>query len=202
MKQSLAAAVAAAVLVLGSASAQAANVSFTGNLYGANDVQLFTFTLAANSNVTLRTWSYAGGVNAAGNAIARGGFDPVLSLFAGLGSSAILIGGNDDGFGVATDPVSGFALDSLASFTPLLAGTYTVSLSEVANFANGPTLGDGFLGFGNPGFDGRSGRFALDILGVTSATLIPAPSTLALSLLGLAIAGVGMSARRRSASNQ
>lgn len=200
MKRFMTVAVAAAVLTLASVPARAANVSFTGSFSGVNDVQLFTFTLAANSNVTLRTWSYAGGVNAAGNTIARGGFDPVLALFAGLGPGAILIGGNDDGLGVATDPTTGLALDSFATFMPLLAGTYTLALSEVANFANGPTLGDGFLGFGNPGFDGRSSRFAVDLLGVTGATLIPVPSTLALSLLGLAITGVGLSARRRSTS--
>ncbi len=199
MKRFLKLAVAAAVLALGNASAGAANVSFAGSLASDNDVKLFTFTLAAHANVSLRTWSYGGGTNAAGSLIGAGGFDPVVALFFGQGAGAILIGGNDDGFGVASDPGTGKALDALADFMPLLAGSYTMALTQSGNFANGSTLGDGFLGFGNPGFDGRSARWALDINGITSAAAVPAPNTLALALLGLAAAGAGVSARRRSA---
>lgn len=187
MKQLLNAALAAAVLATVGASAQAANVSLTGNLAGDNEVRLFTFTLAANSNVTLRTFSYDGGVNAAGTLIGAGGFDPVIALFAGTGNGAILIDGDDDG---------GPGLDALL-LTQLLAGTYTVALSQVANFANGPTLGAGFLGVGNLGFDGRSSAWALDILGVDSPAALPEPATLALTLLGLvAVAGLGRSRLR------
>lgn len=188
MKRFLSAALAAIVLAMGSASAQAANVSFTGSLDGDNAVQLFTFTLASDSSVSLRTWSYAGGTNAAGSVIGAGGFDTVLALFSGLGDAAVLIGGNDDGIGVAVDPSTGFALDSLLDLSPLLAGTYTLALTQFANFAIGPTLGDGFLGSGTPGFGGRSGAWALDILGIDSAAVVPVPTTLALALLGLAAA--------------
>jgi hypothetical protein len=185
MQRTLKAAIAAAVLAAASASAPAANVSFTGTLAGDNDVMLFSFTLAADANVTLRTLSYAGGVNAAGSPIADGGFDPVIALFAGSGNSALLIDGDDDG---------GPDLDALLQLSPLLAGTYTVALSQVANFANGPTLGDGFLGLGDPGFGGRSSAWALDILGVDTANAIPEPATLALALFGLvAAAGLGRS---------
>lgn len=188
MKHFLRAGLSAAVLATACASAQAANVSFSGNLAGDNAVQLFTFTLAANSNVSLRTWSYAGGSNAAGSLIAAGGFDTIVSLFSGLGNAAVLIGDNDDGLGVAIDPATGDAFDSLLDLSPLLAGTYTVALTQFANFANGPTLGDGFLGAGNPGFDGRSSAWALDILGVSSAAVVPEPATLALVMLGLVAA--------------
>lgn len=198
MKQFLKAALAAAVLAVGSASAQAANISFTGHLAGDNEVQLFSFTLAADSGVTLRTWSYAGGMNAAGNLIGAGGFDPIVSLFYGLGGTALLIGANDDGSGVAVDPGTGLALDSLLEISALPAGTYTVGLTQVANFANGPTLGDGFLGSGNPAFDGRTGSWALDILGVDTAASIPEPTTLALTVLGLAVVGARAAAVRRS----
>ena len=196
MKRFLKAAVAATVLAAGSASALAANVSFTGHLAAANDVQLFNFTLNATSNVTLRTWSYAGGVNAAGSAIGAGGFDPIVSLFFGSGSTALLIGASDDGFGVATDSSTGSALDSLLDSFGLGAGTYTVALTQSANFANGPTLADGFLGAGNPGFDGRSSTWALDFRGVSTATAVPEPTTLVLGLLGL----VAMGATRRRES--
>ncbi len=192
MKQFRNAALAAAVLAMASVSAQAANVSFIGNLAGDNAVQLFTFTLASDSSVLLRTWSYAGGTNAAGGLIGAGGFDTVLALFSGLGDAAVLIGGNDDGLGVAADPMSGLALDSLLDLSPLLAGTYTLALTQVANFANGPTLGDGFLGFGTPGFGGRTSAWAVDILGVDSAAVVPEPTTLALAMLALvAAAGCG-----------
>ncbi|MBI3368480.1 MAG: DVUA0089 family protein, partial [Burkholderiales bacterium] len=85
MKQFLKAAVAATVLAWGGASALAANLSFTGNLAGDNAVQLFSFKLTSTTDVTLRTWSYAGGSNAAGSAIGAGGFDAVLALFSGSG---------------------------------------------------------------------------------------------------------------------
>ncbi len=188
MKRFFKAALAAAVLAAGSAAVQAAHVSFVGNLAGDNDVQLFSFTLAADADVVLRTWSYGGGSNAAGNLIGAGGFDTIVSLFYGSGGSALLIGANDDGSAVAVDPGTGLAADSLLEISSLLAGNYTVALTQVANFANGPTLSDGFLGSGNPGFGGRSSAWALDMLGVTSASAVPEPGTLVLTLLALAAA--------------
>jgi hypothetical protein len=198
MKRFLKTALAAAALMAGAASANAGAVSFNGNLAGDNSVALFSFTIAADSDVSLRTWSYAGGLNAAGNAIGAGGFDAVLALYFGAGDSALLIGGNDDGSGVAVDPLTTWALDSLLDLPSLLAGTYTVALTSAANFANGPTLGDGFLGAGDAGFGGRSSAWALDISGVDSATALPEPSSLALALLGLVGAAGAGGARRTS----
>ncbi|NRF70314.1 PEP-CTERM sorting domain-containing protein [Aquincola sp. S2] len=196
MKRTLRTALAAAAVAAGSVSAWAANVSFTGNLAGDNDVQTFSFTLATTADVTLRTWSYAGGINAAGDTIAAGGFDPIVSLFLGNGIGAILLTSNDDDPSVATDPATGSALDALLAVTGLPSGTYTVALSQFANFAIGPTLGDGFLGAGNTGFDGRSAAWALDILGVDAAVSVPEPSSLALALLALAAAAAGAAAGR------
>src|ERR1051325_2516446 len=69
--------------------------SFAGNFVHDDDVQQFNFTVgAASPNVILRAWSYAGGVNAAGQVIQRGGFDTILALF---NSAGTLIGQNDDG---------------------------------------------------------------------------------------------------------
>ena len=191
------AAIAAAVLVICSVSALAANTSYTGSLADDNDVALFTFTLSSPTDVTLRTWSYAGGTNAAGTLIAAGGFDPIVSLFFGAGSGALLIDANDDGLGVPVDPGTGLAFDSLLESFLLPAGIYTVALSQFDNFANGSTLGDGFLGYlGNPNFDGRTSAWALDISVANTAT-VPLPGTLALLMLGLAAAGV---TRRRLAA--
>lgn len=200
MKRLLKTALVAAVLAAGSAPALAANVSLTGDLSGGDGVQLFSFTLAGASNVMLRTWSYAGGINAAGDAVSAGGFDTIVSLFSGSGNSAILIDANDDGLGVATDPGTGLALDSLLDPPlALLAGIYTVALTQSSNFANGPTLADGFLGGASATFNGRTSHWALDLLGVDSANQIPLPSTLALALLGLAALGgiAGARSRRR-----
>lgn len=195
MKRFLKAAVAATVLAWGSASALAANLSFTGNLGGDNDVQLFSFSLTSTADVTLRTWSYAGGSNAAGAAIGAGGFDAVVALFSGTGGAALLINGNDDGFGVAVDPGTGFAYDALLEAFALSAGDYTVALTNFANFANGPTLDDGFLDAGEAGFNGRTSAWALDILGADAASPIPESGTLALAGLGLCVAAL---ARRRA----
>lgn len=82
------------VLTMGAAQATPQNFSFTGTFSQDDNVQLFHFTVGDTSTVTLRTWSYAGGVNAAGQTIARGGFDPILALFDGTG---VLINQNDDG---------------------------------------------------------------------------------------------------------
>jgi hypothetical protein len=209
--------IAACVLVLSSAVSSADDFSFTGNFSGINDVQLFTFTVGSNSNVVLRTWSYAGGVNAAGQNIAAGGFDPILALFQGTGASAVFVDQNDDGptGTVAEDPVTGAAYDTYLAVNNLTPGIYTVSVMDYANFANGPTLGDGFTGGALPDSDCGAGpgtfcdftgafrdsHWAFDILGVESATTppptspIPEPSTIV--LLGSGLAGLANVARRR-----
>ena len=193
LKRFLKAVPAAAVLMASSASVLSATVSYTGTLADENDVAFFSFTLAGPSDVTLRTWSYAGGTSAAGTVIVAGGFDPIVSLFFGTGGGALLIGANDDGLGVAVDPATGFAFDSLLESFALPVGTYTVALTQFANFANGPTLGDGFLGAGIPGFDGRTNAWALDI-SVGAPAGVPEPTALMLAVLGLAAVGA---ARRR-----
>ena len=128
------------------ANATPTNYSFTGNLANDDQVQFFTFSVAAPSTVVLRTWSYAGGTNAAGQLIAAGGFDPILALFDGSG---LRINQNDDGGGaVAADPVTGTHYDTYLS-SVLGAGNYTVSVSQYANFA-GSSLSDPFPGSGTP----------------------------------------------------
>src|SRR5262249_12590513 len=151
------------------------NYSFAGTLSADDGVELLLFTTSASSTVTLRTYGYAGGTQADGNVVPRGGFDPTLALFDSAGN---MIASNDDGDGVPADSVTGGAYDSQLSVL-LAAGAYTVAISQSYNLANGPTLSDGFNVSGSPFFtaafgctngqfcdsngDNRSGFWAFDV---------------------------------------
>lgn len=174
--------------------ARADSFSFTGTFSQDDNVQLFNFSVGATSNVLLQTWSYAGGMDAAGAQIPEGGFDPMLALFDGNGN---FITGNDDGGCVLVprDPVTTNCWDSYINRTDLAPGSYTVALTEYQNLPNDNDLADGFEqdGQGNfttkfansntPAgctqfidFDGncRTGNWELDIEGVKAASMQPA----------------------------
>ena len=51
---------------------------------------MITFTLTSQNFVTFQTWSFGGGTNAAGTVIPAGGFDPLISLFAGPAATATI----------------------------------------------------------------------------------------------------------------
>ncbi|WON74089.1 DVUA0089 family protein [Nitrosospira sp. Is2] len=189
-----------------SGSANAADFSFIGNFGNANEVQEFNFAVTgAAREVTLRTWSYAGGSNSEGTVIARGGFDPMVTLFAA--SSGARIGFSDDGGALsARDPVSGHTWDSF--LTHLLSpGSYTATVTQYSNFPRG-SLTDGFQGTGHTGFNGRDSHWALDVLNVEGASLgsshsapvssVPEPESYALLLAGLAV--VSIASMRREAA--
>ena len=165
-------------------AAALADFSFTSNVTDAafsdQSRAEFSFGVSGPAEVTLRTWSYAGGTNAAGEEIPSGGFDPVVSVF---GSDGALIAYNDDGSGVV-DPDTGLSYDSLQTLY-LEGGNYAAVLSEYANFSNGTI--DDFQGNSSTAIaDGyRTAFWALDILNVDSAAFLrivnsnnePAPPT-------------------------
>src|SRR6202171_6531142 len=82
-----------------------ADFSFIGTFAQDDERRQFTFTVTQPGTVLIRTWSYAGGVNATGARIDAGGFDPSLSLF---DSTGLLLATNRDGgcHNVAADRVT------------------------------------------------------------------------------------------------
>lgn len=208
MKKFSLAALAATAMIALAPPAAATDFSFVGTLANDDEVLFFNFSVGALSLVTLRTYSYAGGVNAAGAVIARGGFDPILSLYNSAGGQ---IGDNDDGTisQVATDSVSGKAYDTF--FTKSLGpGSYTVVITEFDNF--GPAnLADGFDGSSFVGFgdtsgvanNPRDGHWAFDVLNVASASqagVVPEPATWGLMIGGFGLTGAMLRRRRQAAA--
>jgi len=188
------------------AAAALTTASHTGTFTADDEVQFISLTLAGPAFVTLVSHSYAGGTNAAGQAIPRGGFDIVLSLF---DLDGILLAANDDGGAdVPTDALTDAAFDSFLTLT-LVAGAYTIAVSQFDNEALGPTLASGFLRTGTfttafgctdaqPMFNdvsgvagcGRTGAWAFDVL---SESTIPEPTSALLLGAGL----LTLASRRR-----
>lgn len=166
----------AAVAVLVSAmttTAIAGNFSFSSLDSGFSDNSRVEFEFYVSSdtnntqNVTVRTLSYAGGTNSAGELIPAGGFDPILTVFDAQGS---LVAYDDDGAS-EIDPSTGSSYDALLSLD-LTEGSYQVVLTEFANFYDEQTgTFSGNEGDQIAGGD-RTPFWAVDILGVESATFL------------------------------
>lgn len=185
------AAIRLSVIVALVGTAVGADFSFVGAFAQDDERRQFTFTLLQQGTVLLRTWSYAGGVNAMGVRIEGGGFDPTLSLF---DSTGLLLATNRDGGcdKVAADRVTTWCWDAYVAM-PLPKGAYLLVLTESENTPLGPYLADPFVydGAGNftaaPGINApagfwdyspnrRNNSYAVDIGGVESAQspLVPA----------------------------
>jgi hypothetical protein len=150
------------LLLLVSPFVQASDFSFTGTFAYDTDLQFFTFTLAnPTAGVALRTVSYGGGTNSAGETIPSGGFEPYLNLYMFDGTQ--MNPGQSGGCagGLAPDPTTKVCGDvyypTTLSFPGgvWLAGTYTVVLSTFANPGVG-NLSDGFFASAVLGLNGPS----------------------------------------------
>jgi hypothetical protein len=158
-----------AVVALTSAPAQAANLSFVGNLDDENDIKSFFFTVDAPATVNFVSYGVDGGTNAAGNSIASGGFPSTITLF---------------------DPTDLWLEDrdsGLADFNfdlNLAPGTYRAVISAFRFSTPGTNFADGFT---TPGtFFGGSSAYAFDINNVSpTTTAVPEPA----DFIGTAIAG-------------
>lgn len=222
MKRALMLALAATAMAA-STSVQASDFSYEGSFLNDDEARLFNFSIAQASTVTLRSYSYAGGNNAAGKTITAGGFDVILSLF-DLNTGS-LVAQQDDSSSAPADPVTGARFDVwLAS--ALTPGTYAVYVSQYDNFA-GSSLGD-FRYAGQPGFTARycpganpvsggqglfcditgtqrTGNWAFDILGADTAQdggtvgtpAVPEPATWMTMIAGFAAIGAALRRRAR-----
>ena len=197
-----------ALFLLGSQAASAAydnSFSFTGSFANDNDVQLFDFSLLADSTtLRINTLSLVGGTNDAGTAIAAGGFDPYLSVWdkstgefkfdttaKNTGAEARIDNASDDPYGT------------------LAAGNYILALSQFDNTAVGSLFSEGFaagqglaFGAGFPSFvnNGTSGHWAVDIYNVDSASIaaVPLPGAVGFMISGL-LALVSLTRRKMTA---
>ncbi len=207
-----------AALVFASCAAplSANTYSFTGTFAHDNDVQQFDFTLPFDTQITLRTLGYGGGINLLNSTILAGGFEPVLQLYTALG---IAVGGeidpgpNGGPCGVRNpDPSRGSLCEDAYASVFLPAGDYIVAITQYPNSPLG-TLSDGFLydgvanqdfnnGFGNgllpPLFYQGNGNFALDIT-VADPSGAPEPNSAWLAAGAMALAGLS-SLRKRPES--
>src|SRR5258708_11592652 len=117
---------------------RADTLSYTGNFASDDVVQTFNFIVASQGLVTFQTFGYAGGINGAGNAIAAGGFDPLVSL---VNSAGDFLAFNNDGacVQVGTDATT---LNCFHAYLPLGvdARSYTLALTADNDLALGATF--------------------------------------------------------------
>jgi hypothetical protein len=191
------------------------NFSFEGLFLSDDQVQLFTFTLAPSETVSFQTFGYGGGTNSKGQPVQSGGFESLLSWFGPDGSYI----GNSANYGCGSGQIYLFDCLDVFANPSLGPGTYTLALTVWENAALGTgnpgdlSLNPAFQYQGQPNFTAvgsctafcdsqqnqDNGNWAVDILGVDSATIstaTPEPVTMLLGGCGLVL--LGLAKRRRA----
>jgi hypothetical protein len=178
-------ALAAAAMTAGAATTLAGNLGDPGNgaLVGSDlGVPDFTDANAIANNVALYTFTIgqAGAVSVVSTGFAAGGVDPYFTLFTGTGASATFL---DSNYVQATSTGGDFTWAGT-----LAAGSYEIALGSFENMSfaenlGSGTLGDGFIGLGDPNSLG-DGSYSL-----TLTTPVPEPSAPWLLAVGLAAVG-------------
>jgi len=154
---------------------------FTDDWDISNNVALHEFAVASADTFTFESVGFG-----------MGGIDPYFTLFRGTGPSATFVDSNY----VHAFSIGGDFTMSLA----LTADTYTVAIGSFANmsfaenFGVPLTLGDGFVGLGEPFLLGNY-YYELNVTG--GATPPPAPEPVTLSLLAIGLVGL-IGAKRRA----
>ncbi len=170
MKKTLAL-TALALAFAASSAANAASLTFTGNLTNQGDVDTYNFTVTSTSNVSIWTDSFNSGAN----------FDPNLRIF---NSAGALIAFNDDNSGVA----SGQTYWDSGIVSTLAADTYTVAISVCCNLYSNSNINA--VGANTPLTRGSFYRININgnsVAAATSAVPVPAAAWLfGTGLVGLA----------------
>ncbi|MEP6503688.1 MAG: DVUA0089 family protein [Betaproteobacteria bacterium] len=150
---------------------------FTDDNAIANNVALYSFTVAQDGLVSLVSTGFA-----------AGGVDPYFTLFTGSGAGATFL---DSNYTQAFTTGGDFSWSAT-----LAAGTYEIALGSFANMSfaenlGSGALGDGFIALGDPNslFDGS---YSLTL--TTPDAPVPEPSTGWLLMAGMA--GLAMRLRR------
>jgi hypothetical protein len=187
------------VLLLASlaASKAFASVSFQGTFATDDQLELFQFSIGATQTVTIVSWEYGGGTNAANTVIPAGGFDTLFTLFDGTGAQ---IGSFDDcGAGSGQSSNHDACLDAYYQDT-LTSGSYFLALTQSGNDSNGDLI-DGFSQQGQGNFtcapfslsgafcdtfgNQDNGNWAVDFVNVDSAVditgVVPEPASFLLT---------------------
>jgi len=210
-----------AIALLAASAAFAGSVSYTGTLSSPEDSFETTATLSAAGTLTLQTFGFGGGTNAAGTVIPPGGFDPFVGVFDSTGD---LIEGISDAMYNSTSfagcPPAGLVTvgnvpgdcGDIHLSVALAAGTYTVVLSDALYLPNAifqspyGNLSGGFADYTSGVFqtcvdandcNSDSANWALDVTTPGSVASTPEPGSLCVCGIGFAAVAIILNRKKK-----